>query len=160
MLLNEIEVLKACKHPNVVQMFDIFEDRQNIFIVMELIEGKDLFEYLNDRSFKLPEIRIKQITYGLAKGISFLQDYGIMHRDIKLQNIMMTDNSDKAQPKLVDFGFSKIIGPGIYENEYFGSQGYVAPEVILKTDYALEIDVWSLGVVCYALYCGALPFAN
>jgi serine/threonine protein kinase len=72
----------------------------------------------------------------------------------------MTDSSDTAEPKLVDFGFAKIIGPGIFENEYFGSQGYVAPEVILKVNYALQIDIWSLAVVTYALYSGALPFAS
>lgn len=135
MLRNEIEVLKVCKHPNVVCLLDVFEDRKTIHIVMELIEGVDLYEYLDARDFKLSDLRIKQIAYSLALGVNYLHTYGIMHRDIKLQNIMMADNTDQAEPKLVDFGFSKIIGPGIYEKEYFGSQGYCAPEVILKSNY-------------------------
>lgn len=65
--------------------------------------------------------RIKQIAYSLSLGVNYLHTYGIMHRDIKLQNIMMTDQSDRAEPKLVDFGFAKILGPGVFENEYFGS---------------------------------------
>lgn len=73
---------------------------------------------------------------------------------------MMTNDSDSSEPKIVDFGFAKIVGPGITDNEYFGSQGYAAPEVILKVDYALQVDVWSLGVIHFALYCGALPFAS
>lgn len=121
MLRNEIEVLKVCKHPNVVQLYDVFEDRKNIFIVMELIQGEDLYEYLDKRDFKLPDLRVKQIAYSLALGLNYLHTYGIMHRDIKLQNTMMTDNSEQAEPKLVDFGFAKILGPAVFENEYFGS---------------------------------------
>jgi len=160
MLRNEIEVLKVCKHPNVVQLYDVFEDRKNIFIIMELIQGEDLYEYLDKRDFKLPDIRVKQIAYSLSLGLNYLHTYGIMHRDIKLQNIMMTNNTDAAEPKLVDFGFAKILGPAVFENEYFGSQGYVAPEVIVKANYWIQIDVWSLAVVIYALYTGALPFAS
>lgn len=73
MLRNEIEVLKVCKHPNVVRLYDVFEDRQSIFIVMELIKGADLYEYLNERGFTLPEPRIKQIQYSLCKGVNYLQ---------------------------------------------------------------------------------------
>jgi serine/threonine protein kinase len=84
MLRNEIEVLKVCKHPNVVKLYDVFEDRSSIFIIMELITGGDLYEYLDERDFKLPDIRIKQISFNLCNGVNYLQQYGIMHRDIKL----------------------------------------------------------------------------
>jgi len=83
----------------------------------------------------LSDLRVHELAHSLALGVNYLHTYGIMHRDIKLQNIMMTSDTDKAEPKLVDFGFAKIIGIGVYENEYFGSQGYVAPEVILKENY-------------------------
>lgn len=73
---------------------------------------------------------------------------------------MMSDDSEESEPKLVDFGFAKIVGPGQTDCDFFGSQGYAAPEVVTKSDYALQADIWSLGVILFALYCGALPFAS
>jgi serine/threonine protein kinase len=92
-------------------MIDLFENSDYYFIVLELMEGKDLLDYLTQREFKISEARAKQITLAIAKAITYLHSYGIVHRDLKLENIMMTDMSDKAMPKLVDFGLSKILGP-------------------------------------------------
>lgn len=72
----------------------------------------------------------------------------------------MSDETDKAVPKLVDFGFAKIIGPSDKMNEHYGSHGYTAPEILLKRSYRLEPDIWSLGVLLYSVYAGALPFAS
>jgi serine/threonine protein kinase len=84
MLRNEIEVLKICKHPSVVRLYDVFEDRSSIYIIMELIRGQDLYVYLKSREFKIPEPRIKQIQIALCEGVKFLQTFGVMHRDLKL----------------------------------------------------------------------------
>lgn len=89
-----------------------------------------------------------------------MHSYSVVHRDIKLQNVMMSDDTDKAIPKLVDFGFAKIIGPSDLLNEHYGSHGYTAPEILLKKSYRLEPDIWSLGVLLYSVYAGALPFAS
>ncbi len=83
---------------------------------------------------------------------------GIVHRDLKLENIMMNDCGDKAVPKIVDFGLSKIIGPNETATEPFGTLGYVAPEVLKKQPYTFSCDVWSLGCILYALLSGSLPF--
>jgi len=90
MLRNEIEVLKMCQHPNIVQLLDIFEDSKKIHIVLELLKGGDLYDYMEIRKFKLKEPRIREIVYQTAKGLLFLHNYGIVHRDLKLQNIMMS----------------------------------------------------------------------
>jgi serine/threonine protein kinase len=81
-----------------------------------------------------------------------------VHRDLKLENIMMSDSTDKGIPKIVDFGLAKIIGPHETANEPFGTLGYVAPEVLKKQPYTFSCDVWSFGCIIYAMLSGSLPF--
>lgn len=81
-----------------------------------------------------------------------------MHRDLKLENIMMTNTKETSIPKLVDFGLSKIIGPSETANDPFGTVGYAAPEILKKNSYTKSIDLWSLGVIIYCLLSGVLPF--
>lgn len=88
----------------------------------------------------------------------YLHSFGIVHRDLKLENIMMSETGDKAAPKIVDFGLSKIIGPNETATEPFGTLGYVAPEVLKKQPYSFSCDVWSIGCILYALLSGSLPF--
>ena len=90
--------------------------------------------------------------------IEYLHSYGILYRDLKLENVMMSDNTDHAIPKLTDFGLSKFMGPNLKANEPFGTLGYVAPEVLKKQPYSTTCDLWSYGCITYALLCGALPF--
>jgi serine/threonine protein kinase len=87
-----------------------------------------------------------------------MHGYGIIHRDLKLENIMMTDGSDKAVPKIVDFGLSKILGPSEKATEPFGTLSYCAPEVLKQEPYRYSCDVWSLGCIIYALISGSLPW--
>lgn len=91
-------------------------------------------------------------------GIKYLHEFGIVHRDLKLENIMMSDSTDGAVPQIVDFGLAKIIGPSNTASEPFGTLGYVAPEVLRKQPYTFSCDVWSLGCIIYALLSGSLPF--
>ena len=94
--------------------------------------GADLFDYVQTRSFNLGEERVCEIAYQMALGIKYLHNYGIVHRDLKLENIMMTDTTEQSVPKLVDFGLAKIIGPNEKASEPFGTLGYVAPEILEK----------------------------
>lgn len=91
-------------------------------------------------------------------GVKYLHEFGIVHRDLKLENIMMSDSTDGAVPQIVDFGLAKIIGPSNTASEPFGTLGYVAPEVLRKQPYTFSCDVWSLGCIIYALLSGSLPF--
>lgn len=88
----------------------------------------------------------------------YLHNYGIMHRDLKLENIMMSDTSDQAIVKLVDFGLSKFVGPNGTADELYGTLGYVAPEVLKKQAYGFSCDMWGMGCIVYALLSGCLPF--
>jgi len=145
-------------HPNVVKLVDLFETQASSYIVLELLQGGDLFQYLKARSFKLTEHRVRQLAKQLAEGIAYLHSLGIVHRDIKLENIMMTDTTEESSPKIIDFGLSKMIGPNEKSKDPFGTLGYVAPEILLRKPYSFSCDVWSLGCVVYAMMSGALPF--
>ena len=101
---------------------------------------------------------MKELTYQLVLGLKYLHNYGIVHRDLKLENIMMTDTSEQSVPKLVDFGLAKMIGPNEKAEEPFGTLGYVAPEILEKKPYSFQCDMWSLGCIVYALLCSSLPF--
>ena len=87
-----------------------------------------------------------------------MHSFGIVHRDIKLENVMMTDNSDSAVPKLIDLGLARFLGPTETATEPYGSLGYVAPEVLKERPYSFQCDAWSLGCLTYALLSGSLPY--
>jgi serine/threonine protein kinase len=99
--------------------------------------GSDLFDYMQAKDFNLGEERVREITYQLALGLKYLHKYGIVHRDLKLENVMMTDTSLNSAPKLVDFGLAKMIGPNEKADEPFGTLGYVAPEILGKKPYGV-----------------------
>ena len=118
---REIEVLKMCQHPNIIKLLDIFENSDNYFIVIEYMEGKDLFDYIQKRNFLLPETRVKHLVCQLITATRYIHDFGIVHRDLKLENIMMSDVTNNAKPKLVDFGLARIISPNETANEPSGT---------------------------------------
>lgn len=101
---------------------------------------------------------VKRVVLQLILGVKYLHSFGIVHRDLKLENVMMSDVSNSAIPKIVDFGLSKIIGPNEKSREPFGTVGYVAPEVLRQKPYSFSCDVWSIGCIMYALISGSLPF--
>lgn len=147
-----------CQHQNIIKLVDIFENADNYFIVLDFMAGKDMFDYIQRRKFNLGEPRVQDLGYQIGLAIKYLHNFGIVHRDLKLENIMMSDNTEKSVPKIVDFGLAKIIGPHEKATEPFGTLGYVAPEVLRKQPYTFSCDVWSLGCVLYAMLSGSLPF--
>mmetsp|Transcript_19109 Transcript_19109/g.22031 ORF Transcript_19109/g.22031 Transcript_19109/m.22031 type:complete len:786 (-) Transcript_19109:37-2394(-) len=155
---REIEILKICQHPSIIKLLDVFENQDYIYIVMEYLKGGDLFNYLEKRDFTITESKARELTHSIATGLFYLHSFGIAHRDLKPENILMTDDTDDAQPKLVDFGLSKIVGPSEKCNDPFGTLSYVAPEVLLQKPYDKSVDLWSLGVIIYLLLSGTLPF--
>lgn len=108
---REIEVLKLCQHPNIIRLLDVFENMEYIYIVLEYMAGGDLFNYLEKREFKITEDKARQIAHMIASALYYLHSYGIVHRDLKLENILMVDSNNDSELKIVDFGLSKILGP-------------------------------------------------
>ena len=155
---TEIDILKIAKHPNIIQLYDVLENENYIYIIMEYCAGGDLFSYIEKRGFRLPETRAAEIIHKLSTAVFFLHEYGVVHRDLKPENILMTDNSPNADIRLVDFGLGKIIGPGEMCTDPFGTFSYVAPEVLKERPYSFKVDLFAIGIIAYLLVAGFLPF--
>ncbi len=155
---TEIEILKICQHPNIIQLYEVFENLDYFYIIMEYCPGGDLFSYLEDRNFHLPEPVACKFMHKMCAAIYYIHSYGIAHRDLKPENVLMTSKDENADLRILDFGLSKIIGPDEKCTEPYGTLSYVAPEVLLDKPYGKEVDLWSLGVITYLMLGAALPF--
>lgn len=158
-LKTEIDILKVSKHPNVVQFLDYFENASYIFIVMELLRGGTLDDFMKKNNWKITEDTAKNIVKQLIHGLYYLKQFGIIHRDLKLNNIMLKNaDGEPLQVKIMDFGLSKILGPYEKAKESCGTLSYIAPEIIKRNAYNSQVDIWSLGVLIYYMMSKDLPF--
>ena len=155
---HQIEILKIAIDEYVLQLLDIIENESYLYIITELCKGGDLYSYLNQRSFKIPETKAAKLIYKLTKSVSFLHTLGIIHRDLKPENILMTDMTDEADIRISDFCICKRLEPNEKTKEIVGTLGYMAPEVLMGMEYNFSSDVWSIGVITYLLLTGYLPF--
>ena len=157
---NEIDIMKICYHPNVIHLLDHFENADYIFIVMEYLPGGNLGEFILSNDGTLTEKQSNDIIHQIALGLQYLHHLGIVHRDLKPQNIMLTSRKGNFKVKIMDFGLSKVISNNQRINDSFGTINYVAPEILINKPYNLKVDIWSLGVIWYALLSGELPFES
>ena len=157
---TEIEILKICQHPYIIKLYDIFENVDYIYIIMEYCSGGDLFSFLKDRNFILKEEKVIVIIYKLCKAVYYVHSYGIAHRDIKPENVLLTSQSEDSDIRLMDFGLSKIVGPDQKCTEPYGTLTYCAPEIILDKPYIKTVDSWSIGVMTFLMLSGSLPFSG
>ncbi len=152
---SEIAIMKLIDHPNIVRMEDIYEGKRQIYIVMELYDGGELFDRIVGRSC-FTEVEAHTIIYPLVSAIEYLHGMGIIHRDLKPENILC--GKDLMDVKIADFGLSKLIFPDEVMKLPCGTLSYVAPEVLTLSGYGKEADIWSIGIIFYLLLCGGLPF--
>lgn len=152
-LEKEINCLKALSHPNIIQIYEIIENTNNFYIVMEYASGGDLFNHIVQNQ-RLSEQEASYFYTQIIYGIEEIHKHKICHRDIKPENILLTPNKIL---KIIDFGLS-------CEYDTFletpcGSPYYASPEMIRGVKYnGLSIDIWSSGIILYAMVCGYLPF--
>ena len=154
----EIDILKIGQHPNIIKLYDVFENENYIYIIMEYCSGGDLLSYFEHYNYELPETKVCEIIHKLLMAIYYLHSYGIVHRDLKPENILMTDLTKSSDIRLLDFGLSKIVGNDEKCTEPYGTLSYVAPEVLLGKPYDKSVDLWSIGIITFLLLCGYLPF--
>lgn len=155
MVWNEIEVLKLCQHPNILRLYDVLENVDYIFLVMELLEGGTLRDYMKRHNSKIPEEKARTFVRALASGLEYISQFGVVHRDIKPINILLTEDD---VVKIADFGLAVILGPSQQCKSYAGTLDFCSPEVIIGLPYSHKADVWSLGIVAWYLLNGCLPF--
>jgi len=153
---REAEILTKATHPNCVLLYDIFDTKHHLYLVMEICEGGELFDAICENNFTEKDAAkvVKQITEALI----YLHEKGIVHRDLKPENLLYA-TKDRKNIKLMDFGLAKALDNDDEALETrCGTLHYVAPEVLSKNPYTHACDFWSLGVVLYVLLCGYLPF--
>jgi serine/threonine protein kinase len=158
--VTEIELLKVIgSHPYIIRLVDVLEDDKHFYIVLELLEGRDLFEFMN-RNF-MNESRGKRIMYAVLRAVKYLHTFGIVHRDLKLENLMMTTKDpNQALPKIIDFGLAKVFLPWERSQDKFGTIAYCPPEILLGNEHWSAADIWSLGVCMHVILTNRVPFVS
>jgi calcium-dependent protein kinase len=155
-LFNEINVLSKLSHPNIMQIYEIFYDNTNIYIVSEYCKGGELFEIISTKG-NFSEKDACVIMKQLMSAICYSHQNNIVHRDLKPENILMDNDSDDLTIKIIDWGCAQTIKTTKQSKQADGTAYYIAPEV-LKGEYNEKCDIWACGVIFYILLCGYPPF--
>jgi len=156
LLRREVQIMKKVNHPNVLKLYEVFEDDEEFFLVMELVTGKELFDKIVERG-QYSEADASNIVRQIVSAVEYLHGQGIAHRDLKPENLLSAEVDGMETIKIADFGFSKNFGEEKLMTSC-GSPGYVAPEVLTCESYDKSVDLWSVGVIIYILLCGYPPF--
>lgn len=152
---KEISILRTLDHPNVVRIYEFFEEVKRLYIVMEFCKGGELFAEIVKRKY-LTEIHAAHIMYQLFSTLDYLHGRGIMHRDLKPENILLEERHDVMNIKIIDFGAATIFDDKPI-NGIVGTMFYIAPDVF-QGNYDFMCDIWSCGVILYILLAGYPPF--
>ncbi|NXD80462.1 DCLK2 kinase, partial [Halcyon senegalensis] len=155
---NEVSILRRVKHPNIIMLIEEMDTPTELYLVMELVKGGDLFDAITS-STKYTERDGSAMVYNLASALKYLHGLNIVHRDIKPENLLVCEYPDGTKSlKLGDFGLATVVEGPLYT--VCGTPTYVAPEIIAETGYGLKVDIWAAGVITYILLCGFPPFRS
>jgi len=152
---REINILHLCTHPHIIRLYEVVDTPSDIFLVNEYVSGGELFDYIVSKG-RLSADEARNFFHQIVSGVEYCHFQKIVHRDLKPENLLLDANHNI---KIADFGLSNLMRDGDFLRTSCGSPNYAAPEVISGHLYAgPEVDVWSCGVILYALLCGSLPF--
>eukprot|EP00597_Dinobryon_sp_UTEXLB2267_P008431 CAMPEP_0170082784 /NCGR_PEP_ID=MMETSP0019_2-20121128/18264_1 /TAXON_ID=98059 /ORGANISM="Dinobryon sp., Strain UTEXLB2267" /LENGTH=384 /DNA_ID=CAMNT_0010297785 /DNA_START=552 /DNA_END=1706 /DNA_ORIENTATION=- len=165
----EMKVLRALNHPNIIRLEDTFESSDRIYMVMEMMSGGELFDYVVEKG-TLSEEEASTMVRKITSAVAHMHSLNIIHRDLKPENLLLTTaakksslnssstaSSETAEVKLIDFGLAKVMDESV-ASSFLGTKGYLAPEMLQRHSYDKSIDIWALGVIVFVLLCGCLPF--
>uniref|UniRef100_H2ZVX5 SNF-related serine/threonine-protein kinase n=1 Tax=Latimeria chalumnae TaxID=7897 RepID=H2ZVX5_LATCH len=156
-LLQEVRCMKLVRHPSVVRLYEVIDTQTKLYLILELADGGDMFDFIMRHEGGLPEDQAKVYFAQIVRAISYCHKLHVVHRDLKPENVVFFQ--EQGMVKLTDFGFSNRFQPGKMLTTSCGSLAYSAPEILLGDEYdAPAVDVWSLGVILYMLVCGHPPF--
>lgn len=160
-LIREVKIMMQISNNNIVNTYDIFDSLDQLYLVIEYMKGGELFDFIADQGH-LSEQRASQVMRDIIKGVDYLHDNGIVHCDIKPENILCKSKQWPLHVKLCDFGLANFYDR--YSNNLstmtalIGTPGYVAPEVVKHEPYGPPVDMWACGVVLYVMLSGRMPF--
>ncbi|KAF1746762.1 hypothetical protein GCK72_023219 [Caenorhabditis remanei] len=152
---REIQNLSLFRHPHIIRLYQVISTPSDIFMIMEHVSGGELFDYIVKHG-RLKTAEARRFFQQIISGVDYCHRHMVVHRDLKPENLLLDEQNNV---KIADFGLSNIMTDGDFLRTSCGSPNYAAPEVISGKLYAgPEVDVWSCGVILYALLCGTLPF--
>ena len=154
---REIHILKLIRHPHIIQLYEIIETPKQLYLIMEYASGGELFDFIvQNQRIKEPEAC--RFFHQIIAGVEYLHKLGIVHRDLKPENLLL---DHRKNIKIVDFGLSNTYKAGETLKTACGSPCYAAPEMIAGKRYlGSNVDIWSCGVILFAMICGYLPFED
>jgi len=161
-LKREVQILRAVDHPNIIKLYDIYEDDKFLHLVMELCEGGELFDRIIAKTQSseghYSEADCARLVQKITRAINYCHTiHNICHRDLKPENFIFKTKEENSELKIIDFGLSRYEDVGIEMTTRVGTPYYIAPEV-LNRRYDKSCDLWSIGVIMYILICGYPPF--
>ncbi|XP_060134007.1 myosin light chain kinase family member 4 isoform X3 [Zootoca vivipara] len=154
---NEINVMNHLNHVNLIQLYDAFESKHDIVLVMEYVEGGELFDRIIDENSNLSEIDTILFIKQICEGVQYMHQMYILHLDLKPENILCV-NRETNQIKIIDFGLARRYKPREKLKVNFGTPEFLAPEVVNYDFVSFPTDMWSIGVIAYMLLSGLSPF--
>nr|XP_009499350.1 PREDICTED: myosin light chain kinase 3 [Phalacrocorax carbo] len=154
---NEINVMNQLDHVNLIQLYDAFEAKNNITLIMEYLDGGELFDRITDENYNLTELDAILFTKQICEGVHYLHQHYILHLDLKPENILCVNHTGN-QIKIIDFGLARRYKPLEKLKVNFGTPEFLAPEVVNYDFVSFPTDMWSVGVITYMLLSGLSPF--
>lgn len=145
---------------NILKYHKVFESNNHLYIVMEYIESGSLGNFLSKNHAYLSSMTVREIIRQIVNGVRYLHKYGILHRDLKIENVLMSSKTDGSfKLKIIDFGLSQVLLPSQHTKEAYGTIYYCSPEILRGMPYDNRIDVWSLGIIAFYLNYAIIPFS-
>lgn len=158
MIESEVSILRQVSHPNIVSLIEEFHTPTQLYLVMELVKGGDLFDAIASAT-RYTEKDASSMVRDLTSALDYLHQRSIVHRDIKPENLLVVEYPNDAKSlKLGDFGLAVEVTEPLYT--VCGTPTYVAPEILNESGYGLKVDIWATGVITYILLCGFPPFVS
>nr|XP_006117022.1 death-associated protein kinase 2 isoform X2 [Pelodiscus sinensis] len=155
---REVNILQQILHANIIKLHDVYENRTDVVLILELVSGGELFDFLAQKE-SLSEEEATRFIKQILDGVNYLHARKIAHFDLKPENIMLLDkNIPLPHIKVIDFGLAHKIEDGVEFKNIFGTPEFVAPEIVNYEPLGLPADMWSIGVMTYILLSGASPF--